>query len=300
MIKVLIIGESSKLAKDIINKLELQKLKVKSISSKNLDITKYESVNLFFSENNNFDFIINCAAYTNVKESECNYSDAEKLNVQSVSYLAENAKKYDIPIVHISTDYVFDGNKNDSYIESDKPKPINNYGKTKYKGELVLSGICDKYIILRVSWLFCDHGNNFLTSMIDKISTERKVCVVNNQIGTPTSTKYLANNIYKMCVFIKNNAHFNSWGLYHLANSHKTTWFVLSCKIKEFMQLHGYDCKADILDIYNCDNIRPKNSALCCNKFFDVFRTTSENWAKYLDDDVKSLKIKSKVVTYVN
>ena len=111
VIKVLVIGESSKLAKEIIDKFKLEQCEVGATNSIELNITKQEIVNLFFAKNHDFDFIINSATYTNVNKSQSDYKTAEMINVDGVAYLAENARNYNIPLIHISTDYVFNGGK---------------------------------------------------------------------------------------------------------------------------------------------------------------------------------------------
>lgn len=286
---VLIIGKNSKLGHSIIKEFKFKKENTVSTDSLHLDITSQKSLKFFFQKQHQFDFIINCAAYTNVSQAESNYDQAHLLNCQAVLNISNFAKHFNIPMIHISTDYVFDGNKETFYTEKDIPNPISNYGLTKLHGENILKENWSKHIILRVGWLFSSYGVNFLTKIFKKITQDSVVKVVNNQTGIPTSTKYLAHAIYCLCFSIQNNPNFADWGIYHAANKRKVSWFEFCKIIFDFMVFHGCLCKARIIECCSNDIIRPKNSALCSNKFYKTFCFNPEDWEGYLEREIKIL-----------
>ena len=163
------------------------------------------------------DIIIHCAAYTNVDKAEDESETAELINVKGTENLAKVCAKNNIPLVYISTDYVFDGEKTNPYTPDDSPNPINIYGKTKLGGEEVIKKYCEKYYIIRTSWLYGHHGKNFVETMLS-LRGNPEIKVVDDQIGCPTWTMDLSDGILK----IINN---KPCGTYHVCGSGETSWF---------------------------------------------------------------------------
>ena len=149
-----------------------------------LDLTNREAV-VNYLKNNSFDWIINCAAYTAVDKAESEPELAMLVNKTAVENIVEGAKIHQSKIIHISTDFVFDGKKNTPYTEEDEPNPINVYGKTKLEGENVLINNYDKFFIIRTSWLYSSYGNNFVKTILRLAKERDEIKVVNDQIGTP-------------------------------------------------------------------------------------------------------------------
>lgn len=189
------------------------------VNSKELDITKKESVTSFFNKTD-FDFCVNCAAYTAVDKAESDVDSAQEVNVLGPKYLAEACLNTNTKLIHVSTDFVFDGTSNIPYTEEHETKPLSVYGKTKLEGEIAISSILTEYFILRTSWLYSEFGNNFMKTML-QLSTERsELGIIADQIGSPTYAKDLARVIVHI---IKSNS--NKFGLYHYSNEGVASWY---------------------------------------------------------------------------
>jgi dTDP-4-dehydrorhamnose reductase len=189
------------------------------LNSKELDITSKESVDKVFN-NSSFDFCINCAAYTAVDAAESEQAIAEKVNVLGVQYLSEACKTYCTKLIHISTDFVFDGNSSIPYTENLATAPVSVYGKTKLEGENAIQAVLEAFFILRTSWLYSEYGNNFVKTML-RLSKERtELGVISDQIGSPTYAKDLAKVILKI---IETDA--TKYGVYHYSNEGVASWY---------------------------------------------------------------------------
>ena len=175
------------------------------------------------------DFVINAAGYTDVDGCETNQELAYNVNAKGVKNIAVSCSKYGSILIHISSDYVFDGEK-DGYKEDDKPNPINAYGDSKYKGELYIGDVFKKYYLIRTSWLFGKNGRNFVDTILKLSNTKTQLEIVNDQRGSPTYTKDLS-------AAIKNMTHNNpEFGVYHITNSGVCTWFEFA---KEIIKTKG-------------------------------------------------------------
>jgi dTDP-4-dehydrorhamnose reductase len=170
--------------------------------------------------------------------------------------LALTCKKDKVILIQISTDYVFDGEKDAPYNEKDKPNPLNEYGKSKLAGEQYIQSILDEYFIVRTSWLYSKYGNNFLKTIIAKIQNQEDLKITTSQIGTPTSCIDLAQFIF---VLIKNRE--NNYGIYHFSASGQTTWFDYALQIGKLFE--DYDCKKIVpVSQFNSKAKRPRYSIL--------------------------------------
>ena len=185
-----------------------------------LDITDFNAVEAYIA-NHRPDAIVNAAAYTAVDRAEDEYELAYKVNVIGAENLAILAKKYHAKLIHISTDYVFDGNKNFPYLETDLTRPINVYGKTKRKGELAILQHESNAIVIRTSWVFSEYGNNFVKTMLKLAATRTELSI----IGCPTYAGDIANIIIAM---LRNNS---QGGIYHFCGDQCVTWFQFATKI---------------------------------------------------------------------
>lgn len=184
-----------------------------------LDLTDKDALEFFFQKES-FDIIINCAAYTAVDKAETNSVACSKVNVEAVNNIAEIARRLKIRVIHISTDYVFNGENHRPYEENDTPDPRSTYGHTKLTGEGILKSFCPSSIIIRTAWLYSEYGNNFLNTML-KLACERKeIKVVSDQIGTPTYAKDLAQLIIKII-----DAEEWKPGVYHFTNEGVASWY---------------------------------------------------------------------------
>tara|TARA_R110000868_G_scaffold82956_10_gene234157 strand:+ start:54316 stop:55182 length:867 start_codon:yes stop_codon:yes gene_type:complete len=231
--KILITGANGQLGlciKDVSTKHPSLQFYFKN--STELDITKKVKIDKLFSEIK-FDYCINCAAYTAVDKAESDSENAYLVNAEAVKYLAEACEKTGTTLIHISTDFVFDGAKKTPYTEVDQPNPINVYGASKVKGEKHVKEILEKYFIIRTSWVYSEHGNNFVKTMLRLANEKSEINVVNDQIGSPTYAGDLAEIIMKII-----SQEIKSYGTYHFSNEGVTNWFDFAKAIFEIKGVH--------------------------------------------------------------
>ena len=190
-----------------------------------LDITNNEEVNTFF-EFNKIDYCINCAAYTSVDKAEDEADKAFLINAKAVKNLAEACKSTETTLIHVSTDFVFDGTKRTPYTEADAPNPLSVYGKSKLQGEAYIQEIWDKHFIVRTSWLHSEYGNNFVKTMLRLAETRDEISVVNDQIGSPT---YAGDLVSFLLEIIDKSS--KDYGLYHYSNEGNISWYDFAIEI---------------------------------------------------------------------
>ncbi len=259
--RVLVTGANGQLGKTI-NELFLKNednLDFSFVTKAELDITKELTVEQFF-KNNRFDYCINCAAYTNVEQAEKTPETAYKVNAEGVKYLAKVCKETSTILIHISTDYVFDGEKIGPYTNEDKPNPINEYGKSKLIGEQHIQEILEKFFIVRTSWLYSKkHGNNFYRTILKKANKEKELFVTDEQKGCPTNTENAANYIISLITSESKN-----YGIKHFCDEKVMTWYSFADQIlKEQFYEHIKLVKAKN---YRTFAKRQKNSILLNSK----------------------------------
>ena len=227
------------------------------------------------------DIIINCAAFTHVDACETQVSDAFAVNATGTKNVALAGKQTGAKVIHISTDYVFDGTKNEPYTETDKPNPISIYGKSKLEGELAIQEISDNYVIIRTAWLFGPHRNNFVTTMLELGRKNHTVSVVTNQRGNPTYTDDLSFAIWTIISL-------NLQGLYHVTNAGTCSRYEWARKIFELTgdQVSVYPSKtAD----YKRAATVPQNSSLNCTKYTTATGKKMRSWQEALEEYLTKL-----------
>ena len=273
--RILITGASGMLGHDLQRTLKNHELIL--YNSKNLDITNKNLVSEKINEMKP-DILINSAAYTNVDDCETNYEEAYKVNALGPKNLANVCKDLKIPLVHISTDYVFDGKKTEPLKENDNLGPQTAYGKTKLEGEQFIQKILDEYFIIRTAWLYGCDGNNFVKTMLNLSKSHNEINVVNDQIGSPTFTYDLAKGISEI---IKTD----KYGVYHLTNSGSCSWYEFS---KEIFKLANINVKVTPVttEEFPRPAPRPKYSVLSNDKWikqgFKPLRNYKEALKEYL------------------
>ena len=238
-----------------------------------------------FFQNHECDWVINCAAYTNVEKAEEDIEGARKGNVDTVNTLVEIAKEKGFRLIHISTDYVFDGDNDKPFKEDDAPNPTSVYGKTKLLGEQRIIEGMKESLIIRTSWLYSPFGRNFFLTMRNKAMSGEKVRVVNDQKGTPTYSMDLAH-------FLLTVVKANLWypGVYHYSNQGETTWYEFT---KEIYKLLGTDVSlvTPILSSEYSSNVkRPFYSVLDKTKVTETFGISIPGWEKSLIDAIRYFK----------
>lgn len=236
-----------------------------------LDISNQEQVDRYF-QSNNFNYCINCAAYTAVDRAEEEKEEAFLINAIGARNLAEACKKYGVILIHISTDFVFDGSKKEPYSETDIPNPINVYGASKLQGERNIQSILENYFIIRTSWLYSEFGNNFVKTMLRLGAEKEELHVVNDQIGIPTYAQDLVEVVLE--IIISGNKKF---GLYHFSNKGAISWFEFAQAVFKFGQI---SIKLNSIQTKNYPTParRPKNSVLESSKIETAFKISTVDW----------------------
>ena len=214
--KTLVTGANGMLGQDLCPILEDEGYEVIETDIHNLDITNETQV-LEVLEKEKPNFIVHCAAYTNVDKAEEDLETARLINTKGTENLAKACAKIGATMVYVSTDYVFNGQGTKPYLPTDKPEPLNNYGLTKYEGEEAVKKYCQKHFIARTSWLYGIHGKNFVETMIS-LADKPELRVVDDQVGCPTWTVELANGIVKLLET-------EDYGIYHVCGSGSTSWY---------------------------------------------------------------------------
>jgi len=252
-----------------------------------LDITNSSKIENFIVKNH-IDILINCAAYTLVDKAEDEKELANKINHIAVKNLAKISKKYSIKLIHISTDYVFDGTSKIPYVETAITNPQNVYGISKLKGERAIQEINPlNSIIIRTSWLYAEFGSNFVKTIL-KISNDKdKIQVVSDQIGSPTYARDLAETILQIIPKIKNE----NTAVYHFSNKGSCSWYNFA---EEIVRLSNHHCKVAPIEAvkFNSKAKRPKYSLLNTNKIQNTFGINIPNWKDSLKDCVCELENK--------
>jgi hypothetical protein len=225
--RVLVTGAKGQLGSDLLCELSKRNIESVGIDIEDLDITDAAATKKVIEDINNktkLDAIIHCAAYTAVDAAQDNEAIVTKINAEGTKNIAEVAKTLDVAMMYISTDYVFDGEGKRPWEPDDKRAPLNVYGMAKYKGELYVEELVKKYFIVRISWVFGLHGNNFIKTML-RLGKERgAVSVVNDQIGSPTYTPDLSRLLADMIVTDK-------YGRYHATNEGLCSWYDFAVEI---------------------------------------------------------------------
>lgn len=252
----------------------------KFCDSATLDITNLENVKHIFQEYNP-SFCINTAAYTAVDKAESEPEKAFAINVTGAKNLAEICKEYDTALIHISTDFVFDGTAIIPYSETDFTNPKSVYGQTKLDGEKAIQAILQKHIIIRTSWVYSQFGNNFLKTMLRLGSEKDTLSVVNDQIGTPTNAVDLADVILQIIQTKTQHPTPTNFGIYNFSNLGQCSWFDFAKKIFEIHDIN-IDLKPIPTASYPTPAERPKYSVLDKSKIIDTFGIEIISWEESL------------------
>lgn len=258
--KVLVTGANGQLGWDVVEELQKQNIECYGTTRKDFDIIDFEATEKFIT-NYMPNAVIHCAAYTAVDKAEDEQGLCYLVNASATENIAEICKKINAKMLYISTDYVFDGTKIGFYEVDDKPNPINVYGKTKLLGEQAVQRILDKYFIVRISWVFGEHGNNFVKTMLRLGKKRKELNVVADQYGSPTYTVDLAPLLVEMIQTEK-------YGIYHATNEGVCSWAEFA---EEIFKIAGMDVKVNYITTaeYPTRAKRPMNSRLSKEKLIE-------------------------------
>ena len=282
MINLLVTGSSGQLGQ-CLKQLLLSATDISCYfaAREDLDITNGDEIQRFFSEHN-FDYCINTAAYTNVEKAESEQKEAFLINAEGANSLAKACKKHNVVLLHISSDYVFDGMAKTPYQEQDRTNPLNVYGASKLKGEQHIVDAWNKHFIIRTSWLYSQYGHNFLNSMLEFAKQKKALTITTQQKGTPTNANELAQVL--VTIIKTGNARY---GVYHFSNQGEATWYDFA---KAIFKATG---EIDTVNLAKTEHYttfakRPAYSVLNCNKLKDTLGITYRNWEDSLKQIINS------------
>lgn len=272
--KILVTGATGQLGWDVVKELKKRNIECRGVGSKDLNITDKEAVFAYIRAYQP-DAVIHCAAYTAVDKAEDEPEQCRDVNVNGTAYIAEACREIDAKMIYISTDYVF-GDDGDRLHEVDDPvHPLNVYGQTKWEGEEAVRRILRKYFIVRISWVFGEHGNNFVKTMLRLGQTHKEISVVADQFGAPTYTADLAP---LLCDMVQTD----KYGTYHACNSGCCSWAEFAEEI--FRQAHmDVKVKHIATEEYPTKARRPKNSRLDTGILKDSDFGSLPEWVKAVE-----------------
>ena len=254
-------------------------------SSSDLDISNKENCQTVFQKTKP-DFCINAAAYTAVDKAESERDKAELINVLGSKNIAEVCNNFDVKLIHISTDFVFDGSNDKPYTETQITNPKGVYGQTKLDGEKAIQQVFSKYYIIRTSWVYSQFGNNFMKTMLRLASERTALSVVNDQIGAPTNAVDLAEALVQIILSANQQPTTNNYGIYNFSNEGECSWYDFAKKIFEINNV-SIDLSAIPTEQFPTPAQRPKYSVLDKSKIKTTFGITIKTW----EESLKSIKI---------
>ena len=288
--KILVTGKNGQLGKSI-HKIITGNEKNSEfvfVGREALDLSSQDSIINYFN-NNSFDIIINCAAYTAVDKAEKEVELANYINHLAISKIAEISNKQEIKLIHISTDYIFDGISEKAYLESDDPSPLNIYGKSKLAGEVAVCAAMQKNaIIIRTSWLYSEHSNNFVDTILRKAQKFDELSVISDQFSSPTNASDLAKVIIQIINHKKFRNHDQLTQIYHYSSYGVCSWFEFA---REILELANIDCHVNPIETkdYLTAARRPKYSLLNTDKIVKSFGLEIPFWKDSLKAYIDNL-----------
>ena len=275
MNNILVTGSTGQLGSDVVKELLKRGYSTLSPNRSEFNLCSEDSIRNYIL-NSNCEAIVHCAAYTQVDKAEDEKDLCIKINATATKHIVKCAKILDIPMIYISTDYVFDGTKDGEYTENDETNPINIYGESKLAGEKYVQEILDKYYIVRTSWVFNINGKNFIETMLRLSNANNQLSIVNDQIGSPTYTKDLSRLLVDMLETSK-------YGLYHATNEGYCSWYEFANTIFKLANIN-IDIKAINSNEYASRAKRPLNSKLSKDKLIEYGFKPLPNWEDALKD----------------
>lgn len=291
--KVLVTGANGQVGSEIVQLGTVLGLSIIALGRDELDITQIENVSDVMAANQP-DIVINAAAYTAVDNAETDFERAYAINEKGVENLALVCTKQNILLIHISTDYVFDGVKKTSYSEKDIPNPTGVYGKSKLKGEQAIAAVLTQYYIVRVSWVFGEKGNNFVRTMLNLGKEREELKIVSDQTGCPTCAYDIAATLLTMAARHYENKPI-PYGIYHYVGKESISWHGFAQVIFQSAEkLNLIDRSPQLTPIntseYPTRAKRPENSVLDCRKIEQALDITQPNWLLGLNNVFKAWK----------
>ena len=290
---VVVTGAGGMLGTDVVAALSRAGHRVTGMTRAQADITDRDAVFRFFDAHRP-DFVVHTAAMTAVDACEDAAETAMAVNGRAAGFVAAASAKHNAPILHISTDYVFDGKKDSPYIEDDPINPLGIYGKSKAMGEVEVAAANSNHLILRTAWLYGKNGKNFVRTILGLAAQKNELSVVADQIGSPTYTAHLAGAIAQVVehCFLEEKP---LYGIYHISNSGQCSWFDFA---KSILGISGHGhvrvkpiTSTDVVRLFNYKATRPAFSVLDNSKLYHVFGISLPDWEsainEYLADELQ-------------
>lgn len=266
--KVLVIGSRGQLARALAEKADACRAEVIALGRPHIDLTKPHTISEVLAREKP-GIVINTAAFTRVDNAEMEQQPAFAVNADGAAAVAAACEAHGLPLVHISSDYVFDGCKAAPFTEDDMPSPLNIYGQSKLAGERRVADLCRNHIIVRTSWLHSPFGSNFVKTMLNLAASRPEIAVVDDQVGNPTSAFHLADVLLRIAARVMNDTRCRFAGTYHAAGDGTASWRALAEEAFRCSRLLGgpyaKTCPISTAD-YRAAARRPRNSALDCRK----------------------------------
>ena len=287
--KVLVLGKEGQLSSSLASAAKPGGFEIFAVGRPEIDLAKPETIAPAFKRYKP-DLVVNTAAYTAVDKAEQEPEIAQAINAQGAGLVAEACARISRPLIHISTDYVFDGTKLSPYCEDDPVAPLGVYGRTKLEGEQRVTAACREHIILRTSWVFSPYGHNFVKTMLRLAAVRSDISVVDDQIGSPTYASHLAISILKIAQLVLSGRRASDvWGIYHAAGSGEASWYDVAREVfLQSMRLGGPGATVHSIATseFPTPAKRPENSRLDCSKLARAFNVCLPNWQEGISECV--------------
>ena len=284
--KVLVIGRTGQVASALQRSSAQSPLRYYFAGRDEVDLTSGLSMTKAV-QTNRPDLVLNCAAYTAVDKAEEQSDLAKAVNETGPSVLAGLCREAGIPLIHLSTDYVFPGDKEQPYLESDAIRPENSYGRSKAAGETGVRDALPQHVIIRLAWIYGETGGNFFNTMLQLGREKRELSVVNDQFGTPSYTGDIARALDIVARRVLDNPQSTNWGTFHLTNEGATSWYGFARRIFELARMKGYPA-VSVQPIstaeYPTPARRPAYTVLDCTKIKGQFELNLRHWEDALFD----------------
>ncbi|MDP3075380.1 dTDP-4-dehydrorhamnose reductase [Bradyrhizobium sp.] len=278
--KILVTGREGQLARGLVEASETRGVELVSVGRPVLDLADEKSVSALISRERP-DVVVNAAAYTAVDRAESEPHLASEINALGAEYVAKACAANSIPIIHISTDFVFDGTRDGYYREDDPTGPINAYGRSKLEGEARVARAYKRHLILRTAWVHSPWGGNFVKTMLRLAAERPAISVVDDQKGSPTYAPHLAEAVLAIASRAVADPHGTPWGIYHAVGAGETTWCGFAREIFSSAAEHGLPT-AQVAAIttagFPTSARRPANSRLNCDRLRQAFGVELPDW----------------------
>jgi dTDP-4-dehydrorhamnose reductase len=289
--RILVFGHKGQLGSDLMRYAGQKGIDVYGVDLPECDITVMDSINQSFAAAGDVILALNAAAYTDVDQAENNSEAAFAVNRDGVANIAQACRQRKIPLIHLSTDYVFNGCKTRPYTPDDPINPNGVYAQSKAAGEDAVRKWLERHLIIRVSWLVGRYGNNFVKTMLRLGKTRDEIRVVDDQVGSPTFTADVAQALFHVAAKI--NSGFSHWGTYHYCNDGALTWYAFARKIIGLAKVYENLVVKDIVSIltenYPTPAPRPQYSVLDCSSFVETFGICPRPWDAALKEMLADL-----------